>query len=284
MPSPLITHITDLAANIRSARGLTSLAPAPHYPTRSPDAPVVAVLSPHPDDECIVGGLALRLGLESAWRVVNVAITQGSDPTRQLERGEESRNACRYLGFECEYFGERGLTKIFQDARDRGGEAWHQNVAALAEKLNRLRPALLLAPHAHDGQGTHIGTYWLMLDALATLPEDYSPLVALTEYWSTMETPNLMVELSAQHVAQLVSGLLHHRGEIARNPYHTTLPLWLMEGVRRGSERVGGQGGKLIDYDFATLYTLCRWRDGALERAWSGGRCVALGEGPEGKL
>jgi N-acetylglucosamine malate deacetylase 1 len=284
MSSPLLTHISALAANVRAARGLTTLAPAPHYPTRKPDAPVVAILSPHPDDECIVGGLALRLGVESAWRVVNLAITQGSDPTRQVARGEELRGACKYLGFECEFFGERGLTRVFQDARDRGGEAWQANVDALAEKLARLRPALLLAPHAHDGQGTHIGTYWLMLDALATLPADYAPLVALTEYWSTMETPNLMVELSAPHVSQLVSGLLHHTGEIARNPYHTTLPLCMMESVRRGSERVGGQGGKLIDYDFATLYTVCRWREGALERAWGGGRCVALGEDVGGKL
>jgi N-acetylglucosamine malate deacetylase 1 len=284
MSSPLLTHLSALAANVRAARGLTAPAPAPHYPARKPDAPIVALLSPHPDDECIVGGLALRLGVESGWRVVNMAITQGSDPTRQLARGEELRGACNYLGFECEFFGERGLTRVFQDARDRGGEAWQANVDTLAETLNRLRPALLLAPHAHDGQGTHIGTYWLMLDALAKLPADYAPLVALTEYWSTMETPNLMIELSAPHVSQLVSGLLHHAGEIARNPYHATLPLWMMESVRRGSERVGGQGGKLIDYDFATLYTVCRWRDGALERAWSGGRCVALGEDAGGKL
>jgi LmbE family N-acetylglucosaminyl deacetylase len=173
---------------------------------------------------------------------------------------------------------------VFQDARDRGGDVWRVNVDALAEKLSRLRPALLLVPHPHDGQGTHIGTYWLMLDALSQLPKDYAPLVALTEYWSTMETPNLMVEISQAHVAQLVSGLLHHTGEIARNPYHASLPLWMMETVRRGSERVGRQGGVVAEYDFATLYTLLRWRDGALERAWSGGRFVSAAENPAGAL
>ena len=277
----LISHLTRLSTLVRDGRALTTPVPAPQYPPRAPNAPIVALLSPHPDDECIVGGLALRLGLESGWRVVNIAITQGSDPTRQLARGEELRNACHYLGFECENFGERGLTRVFQDARDRGGDVWQANVDALAEKLSRLRPALLLAPHAHDGQGTHIGTYWLMLDALAQLTKDYAPLIALTEYWSTMETPNLMVEISLSQLAHLVSGLLHHTGEIARNPYHASLPLWMMEAVRRGSERVGRPGGTVVEYDFATLYTLLRWRDGALERAWSGGRFVSATDHPE---
>jgi hypothetical protein len=142
--------------------------------------------------------------------------------------------------------------------------------------LAREAPTLILAPHAHDAQSTHVGTHLLLLDALAQLPPTYTPQIAWTEYWSTMETPNLMVELSAQHVSQLVSGLYCHAGEIARNPYHATLPLWMMESVRRGSERVGPPGGIAADFDFATLYTLAQW-DGTRALPIPGpGRVVSL--------
>jgi LmbE family N-acetylglucosaminyl deacetylase len=36
------------------------------------------IFSPHPDDECIIGGLALRLLREAKWNVINVAVTLGS--------------------------------------------------------------------------------------------------------------------------------------------------------------------------------------------------------------
>jgi N-acetylglucosamine malate deacetylase 1 len=270
----LIHHLTQLAQNIRDARGIVALAPAPRYPQREPAAPVVALLSPHPDDECIVGGLALRLGVESGWRVVNLAVTLGSNPARQLPRAQELRGACEYLGFECEMFGERGLENISPAARATNSAQWQASVAALRQKLTTLQPALILAPHPHDAHAAHVGTYWLMRDALATLPKSYAPFVALTEYWSTMETPNLMLALGVEEVAQLVSGLLHHQGEIARNPYHATLPLWMMENVRRGSERVGAPGGVGAEFDFATLYCVLRWRDGALTPAWSGGKII----------
>ncbi len=272
----LLQHITQLAQLVRNARTLTAPAPAPRYPLRAGAAPVVALLSPHPDDECIVGGLALRLGVQSGWRVVNLAITLGSNPERQLPRKEELRAACDYLGFECDGFAARGLTNVSPAARAANTPEWRENVAALAQKLAALQPALVLAPHPHDAHPAHVGTYWLLLDALATLPKSYSPHLALTEYWSTMEHPNLMVELSALEVAQLVSGLLHHAGEIARNPYHATLPLWMIENVRRGSERVGP-----ADFDFATLYTMMRWAEGALAPAWAGGRVVAAADAAE---
>ena len=51
----------------------------PERPAVALDAPRVLIFSPHPDDECIIGGLALRLQRESGWRVVNVAVTQEPD-------------------------------------------------------------------------------------------------------------------------------------------------------------------------------------------------------------
>ena len=38
------------------------------------------ILSPHPDDECIIGGLPLRLMKEGGIRIINVAITRAVTP------------------------------------------------------------------------------------------------------------------------------------------------------------------------------------------------------------
>ena len=56
--------------------------------------------APHPDDECISGGIALRLLRQAKARVINVPVTLGSKRERQAERFQELQNACRYLGFE----------------------------------------------------------------------------------------------------------------------------------------------------------------------------------------
>jgi N-acetylglucosamine malate deacetylase 1 len=233
----------------------------------NPNAPVVAIVSPHPDDECIVGGLALRLADECGWRVLNIAVTQGSNPARQLAGARELRAACADLGWECHFFGERGLGGVSPAARDAQTPDWKNNVGALREVLATARPQLILAPHAADAQATHVATHALTLDALATLPSTFATRIAFTEYWSTMACPNLLVSLSENTVAQLLSALMRHAGEIARNPYHTTLPLWMMDAVRRGSERVGGAGGGVADAAFATLYTVHPWHNGALQPA-----------------
>ena len=49
----------------------------PWHPKVPDNAPKALIFSPHPDDECIVGGLALRLLREAKWNVVNVAVTLG---------------------------------------------------------------------------------------------------------------------------------------------------------------------------------------------------------------
>ena len=149
-------------------------------------------------------------------------------------------------------------------------------MAQVALHIDRLRPDLILCPHPQDTQAAHIGTHLLTLDALATMPPDYSPLVALTEYWSTMASPNLMLQISSSHLTDLIAALMQHEGEISRNPYHCRLPAWMMDNVRRGAEQVGPPGGQAPDYSFALLYQVMRWTQGSLRTAWDGGRFAGL--------
>src|SRR5437762_13512253 len=64
---------------------LGGFAPLPR-PKLAPDAPKALFFAPHPDDECIVGGLALRLLREARMNLLDVAVTQGSKKERRAER------------------------------------------------------------------------------------------------------------------------------------------------------------------------------------------------------
>ena len=87
-----------------------------------------------------------------------------------------------------------------------------------------------------------------------------------------MASPNLMVESTIDDLAEMLTALSFHVGEVQRNPYHLLLPGWMQDNVRRGGELVGGQGGAAPDFSFCTLYRLREWRDGGLHPRYVGGR------------
>ncbi len=47
-----------------------------------------------------------------------------------------------------------------------------------------------------DWNSTHIGTHYLLVDALARQASGFACHVVETEFWGAMATPNLMVESS----------------------------------------------------------------------------------------
>ena len=156
-----------------------------------------------------------------------------------------------------------------------------QSVKTIAEILLNHSPRAVLFPHDLDWNSTHVGTHFLVMDALKTLPPDFACYTVETEFWGQNPSPNLMVELSAQHVADLITALTFHVGEVRRNPYHLSLPAWMMDNVRRGAELVGGQGGGAPDFTFATLYRLRRWNEGRLENIYEGGKYLSCAHKPE---
>lgn len=254
--------------------------PAAPNPPVAAGAPTALIFSPHPDDECIIGGLPLRLRRECAWNVVNVAVTQGSNKARQAERYTELQAACAYMGFGLVQTAPNGLERVTPKCREEEPAFWKESVAIIARILELHRPAVVFVPHLHDWNGTHIGTHHLVMDALATLPPTFSTQIVETEYWGQMTRPNLMVEVPEANVTDQVTGTSFHAGEVRRNPFHLLLPAWMLDNVRRGSELVGGQGGAAPDFGFATLYRACVWRDGAVSPAWTGGRTLSVAQSP----
>ena len=275
--NPHHRYVSEIARLAREAK-VAPLGgqPALPRPKLAADAPKALIFAPHPDDECLVGGLALRLQREAGLRVVNVAVTQGSNKARQAPRWAELTAACDYIGFDLVGTQPGGLESINVETRTRGGDQWRRSVEVISGILARHRPAVVFAPHDGDWNSTHIGTHYVVMDALARQGPDFACTVVETEYWGAMATPNLMVELSADHVTDLMTALTFHVEEVRRNPYHVLFPGWLMDNVRRGGEIVGGQGKAAPDFTFATLYRLRRWQGGGLRDVPGGSRALDL--------
>lgn len=234
-------------------------------PALAAAAPTVLIFAPHPDDECITGALPLRLRRELAYRVAVVAVTQGSKAARQAPRLLELRGALGFLGFDLITTREGGLTGINLKSRAAGPDAWAEAVAIVVRIIREQRPLAIFVPHDGDSNPTHIGTHYLVADALGRLGGEFGGLVVESEFWGAMADPNLMVQSSSADVGDLVAAISFHVGEVERNPYHVLLPSWMSDNVRRGGELTGGFGGSVPDFNFATLYRLRRWNGRNLE-------------------
>jgi LmbE family N-acetylglucosaminyl deacetylase len=274
--NPYLRFVSDIDRLFRDGKqyplgGFTALP----RPVLRPDAPRVLIFSPHPDDECIIGGLALRLLREAGMRVLNVAVTQGSRADRQAGRWRELEAACEYLGVDLIATAPNGLDRVNTRTRREDAAHWNRSVDAIAAILDAQRPEVIFFPHDTDWNSTHVGTHHLLMDALGRQPAGFTTLVVETEFWGAMASPNLMIESSVDDVASMITALSFHVGEVQRNPYHLLVPPWMQDNVRRGGELVGGQGGAAPDFSFCTLYRLRRWRDAGLQPVYEGGRIVA---------
>ena len=274
--NPYKDFVRKTAENLRAAKNfpLGNFEPHNNIP-RQPNAPVGVIFSPHPDDECINGGLPLRLFREAGFRIVNVPVTFGSNPKRQSTRKEELSNACRYLGFEIELASKDGFEKVNLAERENNVQHWDLVVEKTVKLLQSLQPEVVFFPHQHDRHPTHCGTSSLVLDALNRMPEGFSCTTIENEYWQAMEYPNLMVELDEQIVSDLVTALTFHIGEVERNSYHVSLPSWLIDNVRRGSELIGLLGGGSQEFIFAVFHKVSIFRNNKLQSAFEKGEFLS---------
>ena len=275
--NPYHQLVADYARLLKEGRsfplGTFPLAPRPAIPAHAPKA---LFFAPHPDDECIVGGIAFRLMRQARMKLIDVAVTLGSKKERQAERLGELRTACNYVGFELEVTAPNGLEKINPKARAQDPKHWSSCVEVVRSILQKYEPKVVICPHDQDWNSTHIGTHYLVMDALMKMPAAYECYLVETEFWGAMTDPNLMVEISEEDLADMMTATSFHVGEVRRNPYHLLLPAWMMDNVRRGSEVACGQGGAAPDFTFAALYRLRRWSRGRPGRLFDGGKQVPL--------
>src|SRR5215472_8397347 len=162
--NPYQKLVADYAGLVREGKnaplgGFPDL-PRPAFP---PKAPQALFFSPHPDDECISGGLALRLMRESGMRVVNVAVTQGRIKERQEPRLQELQAACKFLGFDLVQTAPNGLELITTQTRQNEPDYWSCCVQVILGILKKHRPRVIFFPHEHDWNSAHIGVHFLLL-------------------------------------------------------------------------------------------------------------------------
>jgi len=236
----------------------------------------VLIFSPHPDDECVIGALPLRMKQELNARVINVAVTLGSNIDRKEGRLAELEKACKTLGFEIILPGEKALDGVNAKTRDNDPETWKKNVKAIKDILVIEQPQVMFFPHVKDFNSSHIGVNLLLMDAIkeASAEAAFNSLIIETEFWQMMDQPNLMIGLSHEDEATLIYALAAHTGEVERNPYHLNHPARMLDNVTRGSEVVGGQGGKAADFDFAMIYRAKTLKAGEVSLAFEGGKTL----------
>jgi len=171
--------------------------------------------------------------------------------------------------------GPAGLERINPKTRQQDRPHWMASVKIIAAILSQHQPRVILFPHEHDWNSAHIGTHFLVMDALKEMSPGFECYLVETEFWGQMTDPNLMVEISEEDRVDMITATSFHVGEVKRNPYHLLLPAWMLDNVRRGSELVGGQGGAAPDFTFAALYRLRKWHRGAVEKVFDGGKQVS---------
>ncbi len=229
-------------------------------PRLSKDAPRVLIFSPHPDDEVIISHLPLRLMRESKMQISNVAVTLGSKKGRRKSRLKELRNSCQFIGFDLVRIKNDGLENINPHTRENNPQYWSYCVSLIASILDKNRPDIIFYPHVKDWHTTHIGTHYLVVDGLKSMGHKFSTYCIETETWGFMNKPNLLVECKKKDIADLITALSFHRGEIERNPYHLSIANRLIDNVMRGTELIKGQGTHPPSIQFASLYKLKYWK------------------------
>ena len=153
-------------ATASTSRSADFRPPAPaHLPA---DAPRALIFSPHPDDECIIGGLPLRLHARSAACASSTSRSPRA-ATRSVRPsgGRSCEAACDYLGFDLVADGAR-RPRANQRRRhaSRIRRDWGASVDVIAESSPSTQPAADFLPHDNDWNSTHIGTHHLVVDAL----------------------------------------------------------------------------------------------------------------------
>lgn len=237
--------ITTLKKHLRDFRALLSLQDTKIYsPKRILPRNYVMLISPHPDDEILMGALALRLQNENKLKVVNLAVTLGSSKERRKARNLELQQAIRFLKWQ----------NVLLPSE------WSKKKTKLLQLIKKYEPSLIIAPHPNDRHPTHEKTALLLKNVLPY----YSGYVAWAEYWSPQAEPNLLVEVDDKTHLKQVKSLQFHQGEIQRNPYHLRLLGWQMDNVRRGSEWLDHRGASSSPMLAGQLYRLEKFEKGKL--------------------
>jgi LmbE family N-acetylglucosaminyl deacetylase len=153
----------------------------------------VLVISPHPDDESIGCGGALRKHVEAGDAVRAVFLTSGekgghgrSEQETARVREREAQAAADVLGI-----GEREFFRL----PDGAVRATRAAVLRLRESLVNWKPEVIYLPHAAEMHVDHRAAARLLKQALSGLSR-YHPRVLMYEIWTPLQEIGEIVDIT----------------------------------------------------------------------------------------
>jgi N-acetylglucosamine malate deacetylase 1 len=173
----------------------------------------VLVVSPHPDDESVGCGGAIRARVVEGDAVHVIYLTSGergghgrsAKETASL-REEEATEACTILGVECvEFYREP----------DGGVKATRAVVERLSAKIRDWNPECLYVPHDREMHPDHRASARLVRGVLSKLGGTGSrTLVLMYEVWTPIQRIDHIVDISA-HIETKLAAIRAHKSQCA---------------------------------------------------------------------
>lgn len=215
--------------------------------------PTVLHVGPHPDDEILGAGGALRALATNGWQVHNLACSLGR-PADHQRRRNELLCAAEKVGFET--------TIMNPPAKISSGDDLEQSeeviADAVAELVTRTTADIVVSPHPHDGHHGHEVVARGVCRALSTMG-DAGPRWWMWGLWSDLPFPSIYVPFGDSIMAELCQGLAEYVGENARTPYDVLHPARAAAYAVLGPERVFGFGSATAsEQPYADLLTEVR--------------------------
>jgi LmbE family N-acetylglucosaminyl deacetylase len=176
----------------------------------------VLVIAPHPDDEVIGCGGAIRLRVERGERVSVVFLTSGELGLKQLSREKawkiretEARKAARILGLTELHFLRQPDWMLGNHAKAAA--------TALKDLLVKAKPDVVYLPHPNDGHPDHQATLPILKGALR-LCRGLKPKLLAYEVWAPLAAHDVAVDIGKVMPCKL-RALRAHRSQLGEYDY-----------------------------------------------------------------
>lgn len=201
--------------------------------------PVLAHISPHPDDEAL-GSPGVLLAMQRAgWHVVNFVATMGR-PEQRRRRSNEAACAARAADFEL----RSPLEPIGLSSTDDLEVGFDRTCSELRTLFDELRPGIVVAPSPQDGHHAHELVGRAVLSSLEQIED--RPRLWLWGLWSDLPFPTIYAPYDHEVMRKAQETVRCYAGELARNDYSTLLTSRAQANAILGVERVFGYGGKRV--------------------------------------
>ena len=194
----------------------------------------VLLVSPHPDDELIPAGGTLVTLRDAGWRVHNLACGLGR-PDQHERRRAELTEACELAGFELDCVDP----PVPMSRGDDLDEAHHRLLDSIRQRLDALRPDLVVAPGPADGHHGHELVARAAIDAVEAAARPQT--VWWWELWGHLRRPTLLVNVEGV-LDRVIAALRCHAGELERSDYPRLVAARAEVASILGPERVFGYG------------------------------------------